>query len=294
MKVFVTGGTGFIGSYVLEAALAVGHSVCALRRESQTFPASNQLRQPEWIAGNLQTLRADQLSGVDTIIHLASAGVSPKQASWDELVETNVLGSLSLLKTGALAGVRRFVVAGTCHEYGLAADKFIRIPSDAPLDPVTPYGASKAAAFHLIRTFAVEQSLELFYGRIFSAFGDGQFSGNFWPSLKYAAISGNDFPMTSGHQIRDFIKADRVAELFLEACTRDDVTRGLPLTENICTGHPSTLLDFAQQEWTRLGAAGKILPGKIKSRANEAPRIVGEPPHLPYGRKECQHAVSPP
>jgi nucleoside-diphosphate-sugar epimerase len=143
---------------------------------------------------------------VDAVIHLASAGVSPKQASWSELVQVNVAGSLRLLELAAEVGVHRCIVAGTSHEYGNAARRFDAIPPDASLEPLSAYGASKAAAFQLLRAFAIERRLELFYGRIFSAYGEGQYEANFWSSLRRAALAGEDFAMTSGRQISDFIK----------------------------------------------------------------------------------------
>jgi NAD dependent epimerase/dehydratase family len=93
---------------------------------------------------------------------------------------------------------------------------------------LTPYGASKAAGFTLLRTTAIEQAFEFFYGRIFTVYGDGQCGLNFWPSLKKAATDGRDFPMTSGTQISDFIHATQVADHFLAACERNDIDASRP------------------------------------------------------------------
>ena len=56
----------------------------------------------------------------------------------------------------------------------------------------------------------------LTYNRIFSAFGEGQFIENLWPSLRKAAMNGENFNMTSGKQIRDFIEVKKIALNFLE------------------------------------------------------------------------------
>ena len=53
----------------------------------------------------------------------------------------------------------------------------------------------------------------MFYGRIFSAYGDGQYENNLWPSLKRAANSGEDFKMTNAEEIRDFIHVDEVTNI---------------------------------------------------------------------------------
>jgi nucleoside-diphosphate-sugar epimerase len=274
MRLFLTGGTGFIGSHVLAAALAAGHQVRALRRSPASAPVIPLPRQPQWCEGDLASLTAGDLAGVEAVLHLASAGVSPKPASWEELVQANVAGSLRLLERAAEAGVRRCVVAGSSHEYGNAARRYEAIPPDAPLEPLSAYGASKAAAFQLLRTFAIEQRLELFYGRIFTSYGEGQFEGNFWPSLRRAALAGDDFPMTSGRQVSDFIPVAAVAVHLLEACTRPDIRAGVPLVTNIGSGTATSLLAFAAAEWERLGATGRLRPGVLPGRPDQIERYV--------------------
>ena len=229
MRLFITGATGFIGSHVLSVALDAGFEVIALRRKSSSEPVVPLSSQPIWCEGDLNTLKSDWFKGVDAVIHLASAGVSPKQVSWSELVQVNVVGSLRLFEVVAEAGVRRCVVAGTSHEYGNAARRYDAIPPNAPLEPVNAYGASKSAAFQLLSTFSQQRHIELFYGRIFSAYGEGQFEQNFWPSLRRYALSGNDFPMTSGSQISDFIPVKVVASHLLQACIRSDISVSSPL-----------------------------------------------------------------
>lgn len=274
MRLFLTGGTGFIGSHVLAAALAAGHEVRVLRRSSASAPVIPLPSQPLWCHGDLYTISAQELEGTEVLLHLASAGVSPKQVPWSELVKTNVAGSLRLLELATQAGVRRCVVTGTSYEYGNTARRFESIPPDAPLEPLNAYGASKAAAFQLLRSYAIEQRQQLFYGRIFSAYGEGQYAGNFYPSLRRAALTGKDFSMTSGRQISDFISVAAVASHLLEACTRPDVVPGKPLVVNIGSGVASTLLAFAEAEWSRLGATGSLLPGQLPDRPDQIERYI--------------------
>jgi nucleoside-diphosphate-sugar epimerase len=255
MRIFLTGSTGFIGSHVLQQATAKGHDVVALRRTSTSSPAIALAKQPTWINGTLASLKPDHLEGCDVVIHLACAGVSPKQATWNELTQANVLGSAHLIAVAHSAGIDRFIAAGTCHEYGS--------------EPLSPYAASKAAAFQLISTYAYYHQICLYYGIIFSAYGEGQYSGNFWPSLRQAALAGEDFPMTNGDQIRDFIPVELVASKLISAGLNTALIPGKPYVENICTGSTSTLLEFAQKEWLLFKATGRILPGLIPPRPNE-------------------------
>lgn len=274
MRLFLTGGTGFIGSYVLAAALLSGHQVCALRRTADSSPVIPLPRQPEWCTGTLANIPRSMLDGVDAVLHLASVGVSPRRVPWHVLVEVNVLGSLHLFDLARNAGIRRYVVAGTCHEYGESARRYSAIPPNAPLEPITAYGASKAAAFHLLRAFATEHELEFFYGRIFTVYGDGQFSGNFWPSLRRAALAGEDFPMTSGRQIGDFIHASVVADYLLNACSRQDIISAVPFVANIGTGEGSSLKAFAEKEWSNMAAQGRLLFGSLPDRSDQIERYV--------------------
>lgn len=274
MKIFLTGGTGFIGSHFLAIALSAGHEVVALRRTDSSLPAIPLPCQPIWLQGTLSELTAKDLRTCRVVVHLASAGVSPKKVAWQDLVAANVTGSAHLIAVAHEADVPRLVVAGTCHEYGGSAKLYDAIPCNAPLEPLSLYAASKAAAFQLLVTYARVHRLELFYGRIFSAYGEGQFEGNFWPSLRDAALTGHDFPMTMGQQIRDFIPVENVAHQLLAACFREDLRRAEPLVANIGSGQPLTLLEFAQREWKRFGARGQLIPGSLPERPDDVQRLA--------------------
>ena len=276
MKLFLTGGTGFIGSHLLALALSEGHQVYALRRTPQTKSVISLPCEPHWITGNFQTLRLEQMVGVDAVVHLGSAGVSPKRASWAELLDVNVIGSLKLYQLGLEAGISRYVVSGTCYEYGNSASRNTLIPPNAPLEPISPYAASKAAGYHVARAFAIDHKLELFYGRIFTAYGEGQYRKNFWPSLRKAALDNEDFPMTSGRNVYDFVPVGYVVRCLLDACLRPDLVKGSPLVVNIGTGKSSTLLDFAQKQWELFNAKGSLLPGLLPDRTNHVEHYAAD------------------
>ena len=274
MKIFITGGTGFIGSHILSLLGKTKHKVIALRRAG-SVPCINITKEPVWLEKEMEQLEASDFNGVDVIVHLASVGVSPKVASWHELLHWNVVVMLDLMSKANAAKVNRFVLAGSYIEYGLSADKYDFIPTDAPLLPTSPYAASKAAGFIAANTFAIEEQIELCYLRIFSAFGDGQYINNFWPSLRKAALKGEDFLMTPGGQIRDFIHVSQVADSFLQTIENGNLVQaGSPLVANIGTGYPMSVLDFAKKHWAEWGAKGKIVAGAIPYRPNEPMRFV--------------------
>ncbi len=271
MKLFVTGATGFIGSHFVKLALEAGHDVIASHRASSTvLPAQGV----SWLQTDLDALSPEQLAGSEVLIHLAAAGVSPKQASRAELLYWNVTVPQSLLEKAKAAGVRRAVIAGSFAEYGRSAEHYDLIPPDAPLLPTTAYAASKAACFAASHATAIEIGLELCYLRIFSAFGEGQFIGNFWPALRLAAQTGKDFLMTAGEQVRDFVPVDYVASEFLYAATRTGVSTAVPQVWNVGSGMPTTLRDFAQFWWKEWNASGTLQIGATPYRPNEIMRYV--------------------
>ena len=140
------------------------------------------------------------------------------------------------------------------------------IPPNAPLRPISPYASSKAASFFLLNSFALNNPIELFYGRIFYAFGDGQFKHNFFPSLKNAANKGDDFKIQSPEKVLDFIPVEEVAKHLRIAVERSDIISKKPLVVNIGTGKGLKLGDFAKSKWKDFKGKGKLILGEKKRR----------------------------
>ena len=278
MKIFVTGGTGFIGSHFLNHALRSGHEVVALRRSPHSAPAVGLIIEPKWLTKPLEDLSSDDFKGVDVLIHLAAHGVSPQPAEWSGCFEFNLTASIKMAQTAFDAGVPRLVASGTYAEYGLSGLRFDHIPSNAPLEPIEPYAASKAASGMALAAFARNQNWKFYYGRIFSAYGEGQFENNFWPQLRDAARRGEDFPMTPGEQVRDFLSVERVAEIFLEAAVGRELLKGEPVIENVASGEPITLKDFAMKWWNLWGAKGELKVGEVEYRDDEVMTYIPQVP----------------
>jgi nucleoside-diphosphate-sugar epimerase len=275
VKIFVTGGTGFIGGHFLKQALAARHHVFAVRRAGgkTRIPL---LQEPVWLEGNLDDDWSEKLSQCDALVHFAAAGVSPQKADWDESFDANVRQSLNLWRQAVQGGVKRFVICGSCFEYGKSGERHEFIPADAPLEPTHAYAASKAAATMAAMAMAIENKIELLVLRPFHVFGEGEEEARFWPSLRKTAMAGEDFPMTAGEQIRDFVQVQNVAEAFVTALARNDLRAGEPKIENVGTGKPQTLRAFAEFWWRQWNAKGKLKIGDVPYRANEVMRYVPE------------------
>ena len=277
MRILVTGGTGFIGSHFLRAATNAGHDVYAIRRNTKTPKIPLDI-QPIWIEGGLDTLSKDLGNALfpefDVLVHLAAVGVSPEQATWDNCFQTNVVDSLSLFQIAVKSGIRRLIICGSCFEYGKSGEKYDFIPVTAPLEPTGPYHASKAAATMAALGLAVSENIECAILRPFHVFGEGEEGARFWPSLRKAAISGEDYPMTGGEQIRDFVPVESVVSSILQYAVEKPLLKGRPEIHNIGSGNPSSLLDFASSWWKIWKANGQIIPGAFPYRLGEVMRYV--------------------
>lgn len=274
MNILITGGTGFIGSHLLHLLGSTTHNVIAVRRRDSR-PCIDIGVEPLWLEKSMDQICPSDFTGIDVFVHLASVGVSPKAATWHELFYWNVTVMLDLMEKAHLAGVKRFVLTGSFAEYGLSADKYDFIPPDAPLLPTSPYAASKAAGFIAANAFAIERRIELCYLRIFSAYGEGQYINNFWPSLRAAALGGDDFLMTPGEQIRDFIPVEDVAKAILRSIEAPNFeATGRLLVTNIGSGNPISMREFAERLWVEWQAKGKIIVGAKQYRPNEPMRYV--------------------
>ena len=272
MRVFVTGATGFIGSQVIKCLMEQHLEVIALRlpgcRPQITLPA-----EPVWVDGDLESDLTQPMQQAQAVIHLAAYGVDPKFNSWTECMRWNFAASLKLWLQAASLGVRRFVVAGSCFEYGVSGENYDFIPVEAPLQPTSAYGASKAAASIAACALAREKRLELAVLRPFHVYGEGEAPQRFFPMLKAAAHAGTDFSMTPGEQIRDFTPVERVARSFVSFLSQP-LRPGVPEIHNLGTGKPQSLLSFAQSWWAAWHAPGRLLPGALPYRTDEVMRYV--------------------
>ena len=138
MKLAVTGGTGFVGSHLLDVALAAGHHIAALTRRDQQ-PRENLM----WVPGDLGDRDALHrlVDGADAIIHVAGTISAPNAAAFEK---GNVAGTLAMLAAATAGGIRRFV-----HVSSLAA----REPK------LSLYGASKAKAEELVHSSGLDWTI---------------------------------------------------------------------------------------------------------------------------------------
>ncbi len=274
MKIFVTGATGFIGANFVKKASAAGHTIVAQVRPKST--KTKNLPVSTWVKKDLGGDFRDELKQCEALVHFASHTPNPPYASLSECTYWNVTSTISLIEQASEAGIDRIILAGTCFEYGLSALNFEKIPPSAPLLPQLSYPTSKAAASIAATGLARERNLRLQILRIFQAYGDGEAETRFWPSLRRAALTGQDFNMSAGQQIRDFIHVDDISNAFLLAISNEHSKAGSAIISNVANGSGTKLIDFARFWWEKWDAKGSLIPGLVPLRQGELPRIVAE------------------
>lgn len=277
MRLFVTGGTGFIGSNFINHAHNMGHEVVASKRNPNSIPRVELETEPTWIISELDQIDVSFLDNVDAIVHLAAFSVHPPYESIENCMNENLIKPIKFFKKAIDKGITNFIVSGSCFEYGNSGERFDFIPVTAPLEPTLSYSASKAAASIAFYQMSVEFKLRMQIFRIFHVYGHGESQNRFWPSLKFAAETGKDFDMTLGQQWRDFVDVNSVVESLLEACISSElIEAGKPQIKNLGSGKPMTLKEFAEKNWKLWNAKGKLNIGALQYRQGEVMRYVPE------------------
>lgn len=148
MRALVTGGTGFVGSHLVEALRRRGDEVTALVRS----PVKAALLEPFGVTlapGDLQDTNAMRraLAGVEVVYHVAGLTAARNEAEFHRI---NVDGTAAILAAASRAGVRRFVLVSSLAAAG-PSPRGDRRAGLEPGEPVTLYGRSKAAAEQVVR-----------------------------------------------------------------------------------------------------------------------------------------------
>jgi nucleoside-diphosphate-sugar epimerase len=148
----VTGGAGYLGMPVVDELSAAGRTVRVLDvllHDGQAgLVGALEARGVEVIRGDVRdpAVRRRALEGIEEVVHLAAIVGDPACARDPELAEgVNVEGTTALVLDARGAGVRRFVFASTCSNYGRLADPTVPIDEDGELSPVSLYARQKVA-----------------------------------------------------------------------------------------------------------------------------------------------------
>jgi nucleoside-diphosphate-sugar epimerase len=214
-RVLITGAAGFIGSHLTQSCLEQGHSVigvdCFTSYYAEELKRENiaQIEDGarwELVEGDLASMDLTSLlEDVQVVFHLAAQpGV---RASWGQTFEayvtSNVTALQRLLEAATTTGVDRFVFASSSSVYGDAAQ--LPTAEDTPLQPISPYGATKALGEHLCRLYHRNYALATVMLRYFTVYGPRQRPDMAFNKLIRAALENDEIVIYGdGGQTRDF------------------------------------------------------------------------------------------
>jgi CDP-glucose 4,6-dehydratase len=266
-NVLVTGANGFIGGNLVAGLVAQGANVTALirRQKPDTFLQFEKLdRRINVVRGDLADLPLlkDVIveEGIQDIFHLAAqveVGVARAYpfATW----ETNVRGTYTLMEAirEQRDTIQSVVVASSDKAYGSYPQEKMPYQEDYPLIPVFPYDVSKACADLIAKSYASDlYRLPIVVTRFCNIFGPGQlnFSAVIPDSIRSALGYTKFVPRGTGDQIRDFIYAGDVVQLYLkiaEALAKNPQKIAGEVF-NAGTNQPKKIKDVVQKIYTAL------------------------------------------
>lgn len=243
MRVLVTGGAGFIGSNLVRLLVDESHDVAVLDNLTSGYGDNlSAFPQVRFLEGDV---RRDEdlknaIQGCEVVFHLAASVGNTRSIEHPiEDSEVNVLGTLRVLEAARHAGARKVVFSSSAGIFGEL--KTVPIREDHPVEPDSPYGASKLGAEKLCLAYAKLYPLECICLRYFNVYGVNQrydAYGNVIPIFAHRAFRGQPLIIYGdGEQTRDFVNVRDVAQ----ANYRAGLSRGVSGAFNIASGTSITI-----------------------------------------------------
>jgi len=214
MRLLVTGGLGFIGSNFIRHFLRQHPSARVLNLDKKTYagnPANladfKTDRRYAWVRGDIADPRiVDKcMRGAEAVIHFAAEShVDRSIQNASIFLRTNVIGTQVLLDAALKHRVRRFIHVSTDEVYGSVPRGFSREMD--PLEPNSPYAASKAASDLLVRSYVVTHRLPAVITRASNNFGPYQYPEKALSLLITNFMDGVPYPLYGdGRNVRDWL-----------------------------------------------------------------------------------------
>ena len=221
-SILVTGADGFIGSHLVELLVKEGFKVRALALYNsfndwgwlETIPCLDKI---EIVTGDIRDpfFCNEITKGIDTVFHLAALIAIPySYVAPQSYVDTNVMGTVNMCKAAMSNGVKRFIHTSTSETYGTAL--YVPIDEKHPMQPQSPYSASKIAADAMAMSFHNSFGFPLTIARPFNTYGPRQSARAVIPTIITQIASGmKEIKLGDVSPTRDFNYVEDTCRGFL-------------------------------------------------------------------------------
>jgi len=279
-KILVTGAGGFIGSHLTEYLVEQGHKVKAfVHYNSRNFwgwlEKSKYIDDIEIYSGDIRDYDSvyQSMKGIDYVFHLAALiGIPYSYYSPLAYIKTNIEGTYNILQAARELETKRIIHTSTSEVYGTA--QHIPINENHPINPQSPYAATKASADNLAKTFYLSFSLPVTIVRPFNTFGPRQSARAVIPTIISQALNGNkDIKLGNLKSSRDFNYVLNTVEgmykLGLHPNTLGEVI-------NIGTAKDISILNLANliSKLTKVDLKVRVDSKRIRPEKSEIQRLV--------------------
>ena len=272
MKILITGGEGFIGKHLSKRLLNVVNVITVI--DANLRGKVNYYYEEESINVIHQDLRSikeleEFVADSDVVFHLAAVSrVLPSIDSPLDTFEINVSVTERIARACSKFGTK-LIFSSSREVYG--EPKTIPVNESHPIDPESPYGASKAAAEHIITSYGKTYGLDYVILRLANVFGNGDFE-RVIPIFMDKMSRNEEVTIFGRDKVIDFIDVDTVAEIFVRSMgLKNDVF-------NVSSGVGTSLAELAYglKAIMKSDSNIRIMP----NRDNEVAKFIGDPSKL--------------
>jgi GDP-4-dehydro-6-deoxy-D-mannose reductase len=268
MKVAVTGALGFVGPHLVAHLEECGDDVLPLDRHG---PDPFDVTDADDVHQRLRDARPVVVYHLAALSHVGESWKSPAAS-----FRVNAEGTLNVLHACAVLNVQRVIVVLSSEEYGQVTEAELPLTEDAPIRPVTPYGAAKAAADVLAQQAFLGEGLDTIRVRPFSHTGPGQSPQFIVPALaariaRAEVEQTDEIPVGRLDAIRDITDVRDVVRAYRLLAELGDPGE----VYNVCSGTGVSVQEIADQLLAQSRRPIQLVIDPALVRTVDVPRFVG-------------------